>query len=397
MRRPSLEREHLATVLACFTAVACASTSTIDDPGANAGGYGSGSDAGAGLGGASGGGGGAGGGGAGVGGGVGAGGGGGAGGGLGGAGGGLGGGGLGGSGGATTTTSSSSSTSSAVDGQCGVAATTYPSGAVGFAGALCAAGTPSPAAPPFPAPGASVEWSCLGANGGATATCKASRAALPVVLKYSATLDGPAQASFPNSQAVFASVSGLGPANAQACVEIVGLSDGACANPPAGWTSMPNGDWTYDAGAKLWRATIAAFAFPPNQYKGAWRDAQTGAQSAFTTVTLTGPVIVLSDAPNGPAKTTFPASQGFHGRITGLSAGNAQSCAEVVGASDGLCANPPTSWTTLPNADWSYDGATLTWRATIAPNQFPAGSYKLFARSSSDASMAAPVVLTLTP
>ena len=53
-----------------------------------------------------------------------------------------------------------------VTGVCGTANRTYPVGASGYGGdTYCSAGTPS-SQPAFPAPGASVNWTCLGSNGG---------------------------------------------------------------------------------------------------------------------------------------------------------------------------------------------------------------------------------------
>jgi len=64
-----------------------------------------------------------------------------------------------------------------VDGVCGAAATAYsysvsswPAGSV-----FCSTGTASPASPTFPSAGGSTSWSCLGANGGSSPTCTASR------------------------------------------------------------------------------------------------------------------------------------------------------------------------------------------------------------------------------
>jgi hypothetical protein len=62
-----------------------------------------------------------------------------------------------------------------VNGVCGAAATTYPYSATAFSGALCNAGTASPASPVFPAKGDSSSWSCLGTNGGSSPSCTASR------------------------------------------------------------------------------------------------------------------------------------------------------------------------------------------------------------------------------
>jgi hypothetical protein len=68
----------------------------------------------------------------------------------------------------------------AVAGGCGPAAKVYSSNNSAFQGALCATGSASPATPVFPAAGSSTTWSCAGANGGASASCTASREAAAV-------------------------------------------------------------------------------------------------------------------------------------------------------------------------------------------------------------------------
>lgn len=81
--------------------------------------------------------------------------------------------------GGTTASCTASRGAARVNGACGNAATAYPAAATSFSGSLCASGTPSPALPAFPGGGASATWSCLGLNGGTTASCTATRA-LPV-------------------------------------------------------------------------------------------------------------------------------------------------------------------------------------------------------------------------
>ncbi len=67
-----------------------------------------------------------------------------------------------------------------VDGVCGSAAGAYGSGATGYNGAYCNAGSPN-ATPAFPAAGNSTSWTCLGSNGGNnSAICVATRNASPV-------------------------------------------------------------------------------------------------------------------------------------------------------------------------------------------------------------------------
>ena len=85
--------------------------------------------------------------------------------------------------GGSTATCSASRMSSApkVNGMCGVAAKTYAFADTSFSGALCSAGTASPASPAFPAAGGSASWQCRGANGGANANCTATRVASSAV------------------------------------------------------------------------------------------------------------------------------------------------------------------------------------------------------------------------
>src|SRR3990167_8464142 len=59
-------------------------------------------------------------------------------------------------------------------GTCGPAAQSYAATETSFTGALCSFGTPTPAAPSFPAAGSSTTWTCVGTT---TVTCTASRAA----------------------------------------------------------------------------------------------------------------------------------------------------------------------------------------------------------------------------
>lgn len=107
-------------------------------------------------------------------------------------------------------------------------------------------------------------------------------------------------------------------------------------------------------------------------------------------ITLTGPVIVYSAALDGPAATSLRARQAIYGRITGSSQ-LTQACSEPVGA--GTCATL-ANWATFPANGWTWDGAA--WRATIAPNTFPAGTYNSYALDVSTGSRAATITLTLT-
>lgn len=60
-----------------------------------------------------------------------------------------------------------------VNGSCGSNAQTYPAGTTSYSGSYCSSGSPS-STPGFPAPGTSVNWTCLGSNGGGNSQCTAS-------------------------------------------------------------------------------------------------------------------------------------------------------------------------------------------------------------------------------
>ncbi len=107
------------------------------------------------------------------------------------------------------------------------------------------------------------------------------------------------------------------------------------------------------------------------------------------------PASVLSDSLNGPAKLKLSAQQAIYGRMLYLAANNAQGCVEVVGTTDGACANP-AAWATFPNADWTYDAPSKEWRATTAANSFPPGMYRSFLRNSITGATMTPFVFTLT-
>jgi hypothetical protein len=62
-----------------------------------------------------------------------------------------------------------------VNGVCGPAARTYGFNESAFTGALCSVGSASPAAPAFPAQGATTNWQCLGQFGGSNVACSAPR------------------------------------------------------------------------------------------------------------------------------------------------------------------------------------------------------------------------------
>jgi prepilin-type N-terminal cleavage/methylation domain-containing protein len=79
-----------------------------------------------------------------------------------------------------TGTSISCTAQHSLNGVCGTNAQAYASGVTAYSGTFCAAGTANPTTPAFPASGASVTWTCLGALSGTNASCTASRAGAPV-------------------------------------------------------------------------------------------------------------------------------------------------------------------------------------------------------------------------
>lgn len=215
------------------------------------------------------------------------------------------------------------------------------------------------------------------------------------VLVLSASRDGPALTSQPVDRALYGRALHLPEVGTESCVDVIGTSDGYC-DTLSNWTPMPNADWSYDGAA--WRAAFAPFVFPPGSYRLAFRDATTGARSAFVVLTLTParPELIFSSSPGGAARTAFTVSSSVHGRALHLGPDDAEACVEVVGTSDGYC-DALVNWTPMPNADWSYDAGLRQWRATFAPATFPPGSYRLAFRNTTTGDRSAPVVLTLTP
>jgi hypothetical protein len=69
-----------------------------------------------------------------------------------------------------------------VSGTCGAAQGIYLAADTYWRNPVCAAGLPSPLLPwPFLAPGATMNWQCVGENGGTTASCSATRASNAVI------------------------------------------------------------------------------------------------------------------------------------------------------------------------------------------------------------------------
>ena len=111
------------------------------------------------------------------------------------------------------------------------------------------------------------------------------------------------------------------------------------------------------------------------------------------------PHVVLqsfSSTADGPAATTFSASQAFYGRFLNLAADNAQSCMEVVGSTDGYCGTL-ANWTTLPNAEWTFDAPSGEWHGIFGATFFLPGQYRGFVRNTATGDVTGPVEITLTP
>jgi hypothetical protein len=77
--------------------------------------------------------------------------------------------------GGSSASCSASRSAQAVDATCGSAARSYAYSETSFSGAFCSTGTANPSNPSFPNQGSSTSWTCLGQNGGANATCTATR------------------------------------------------------------------------------------------------------------------------------------------------------------------------------------------------------------------------------
>jgi len=216
------------------------------------------------------------------------------------------------------------------------------------------------------------------------------------VLVFSESPTGPAGTTFDTSSTIYQRIHGLSASNAQACAEFVGVNDGLC-NALGNWTTFPTSGWSYHTESRQWRSTIAPFAFPPGLYKNLARNTTTGVQSVVVMLTLAGaPVFVLSNVLNGPSQSSFSVSQTVYMRMHGLSATNGQGCTEAIGINDDYC-DADANFTNFPANGWSYDAAASQWRATIAPNTIPAGSYLGYGRNRDTGQRSAGVGFALVP
>ncbi|MBL8919023.1 MAG: hypothetical protein JNJ54_09210 [Myxococcaceae bacterium] len=226
------------------------------------------------------------------------------------------------------------------------------------------------------------------AAGGSTAGGSAAGGVAPLTIAYATSPNGPAQASIPTGSTIYGRLENAPATGVQACTHPAGSTD--CSSPPTNWATFPANGWTYDALASTWRATIAPNSFPPGQYVSFARNTTTGQTATPRTITLTGPSTIYSATLDGPAAASLRVRQTIYGRITGSSA-MTQACSEAQGS--GSCANL-ANWATFPANGWTWDGSV--WRATIAANSFPPGTYTSYALDVATGSRAAPVTVTLT-
>jgi prepilin-type N-terminal cleavage/methylation domain-containing protein len=91
----------------------------------------------------------------------------------------------------TNATCTASRAAAPVNGVCGTRNKTYSYSATSYGSdTICSAGTSSPASPAWPAAGSSTTWSCLGLNGGTTASCTAVHTGCVLAAHYPAMTCG---------------------------------------------------------------------------------------------------------------------------------------------------------------------------------------------------------------
>lgn len=190
--------------------------------------------------------------------------------------------------------------------------------------------------------------------------------------------DGPQQKVFSVGQVMYGRVSGLVGQQVAACLDYVGVSND-CVDS-AKYTIMPNADWSYDG--TYWRAAISLSPiWAGKKYKLYFMERTNGIKSAaydFEVIAQagSGPVmsIMASLSRDGSAESQFTVGQTFHGKVSGIGS-NAASCIDIVGSTNN-CAST-ANFTTMPNADWSFDGTF--WRSAITlPQNWGAKSFKLY-------------------
>ena len=161
-----------------------------------------------------------------------------------------------------------------VNGVCGPAATTYVYSATAYSGALCTAGTTSPASPSFPAAGSSTSWSCLGTNGGSSPSCIASLASAPYLI---GSVHTEAQC-ISNGGEVVAS----------------GAAGNQCrytaASCPTGW--IPYSNWTTTTGGSVGSCSGCCWssnAWPKTLASHAWADVAKESVGGYTGIANCNP------------------------------------------------------------------------------------------------------------
>jgi hypothetical protein len=166
---------------------------------------------------------------------------------------------------------------------------------------------------------------------------------------------------------------------------------------------MPNLDWKYNSGTGRWEAKFWPFQYQRGSYRGYWRNTETAESSEPRIITIIDPdppVMILSSALNGAARTSFTVGDRMYGRVLNLSNTNAQSCTEAVGATDGACGPlnfPP--WQNIPNPanpDWQWDGSTAQIRAYRVADTTIVGKWRTYWRNSDTGQRSAAVVWEIT-
>ena len=86
--------------------------------------------------------------------------------------------------------------------------------------------------------------------------------------------------------------------------------------------------------------------------------------------------IIFSNAPNGPAMTSFSATDTIYGTITVTVPGDIEGCLSGAPSWDAVCGEAPQNWDTLPHDDWTVNSANV-WTRTFEVGYYePGASYK---------------------
>ena len=140
------------------------------------------------------------------------------------------------------TSSASCNATSYVPGGCGTAAKNYSYYDGSLLGTWCAVGSPTPAIPAFPAPGASSTWTCLATSNGGTTTCTATRNPASLVNGACGSANGIAFTAVPTSNlcstGTASTPSGSGPWT-WTCAGVSGGADASCSATIAATVPAP--------------------------------------------------------------------------------------------------------------------------------------------------------------